>query len=108
MRYVIATVLLAGMASVCFGDTLLTTDGRKFEGTLVRQDESAVVFDVVRAGASTRITLDPREVLKITKGPIEQPPTAAPKAAPKPATKPTAVQSTAVADAPPQSPGPPP
>src|SRR5438552_3093002 len=104
MRYVIATVLLNGVVSICFGDTLLTTDGRKFEGTLIEQSESAVVFEVSRAGASTRITLDPRQVLKITKGPIDPPPTPAPKAAPNPATKPAAVQSVALADAPPAPP----
>jgi ATP-dependent protease ClpP protease subunit len=95
---------MIGAAAVCRADTLTTTDGRKLEGTLVRQDESAVVFDVSRAGAETRITLDPREVLKITKGPIEQPRSPAPRPTAKPATKPVAVSTAAAADAPPTPP----
>jgi ATP-dependent protease ClpP protease subunit len=107
MRYSIATLLLITFASVCAADTLVTTDGRKFEGTLVGQDESTVVFDVMRAGASTRITLDPREVLKVTKGPIEKSPNATPPAKPlsKPATKPVLAPSAALgADVPPTPP----
>ena len=89
-------LLLLSAACACHADTLTTTDGRKFEGTLVKQDESGVVFDVSKGGAETRITLDPREVLKISKGPAAglSTPTA------KPATKPGAIPS-ASADAPP-------
>src|SRR5262245_52956644 len=93
MRFVIALFLL-GVASVCLADTLVTNDGRKFEGTLVKQDESAVVFDVSRGGAETRITLDPKDVLKITKGPLVQPGSAAGKPATKPGAAPADVPPT--------------
>jgi membrane-bound ClpP family serine protease len=102
MRYSIVAMLLSSLVSLCAADTLVTTDGRKFEGTLVRQDESGVTFDVMRAGASTRITLDPREVLKITKGPVEPAPAATP--AGKPLTRPSVISPAAVADAPPTPP----
>src|SRR5213593_2758291 len=99
MRYIFVSLVLISAAAIS-ADTLTTTDGRKFEGTLVRQDESSVVFDVSKGGASTRITLDPREVLKVTKGPLEQP--AAPAA--KPATKPAAVSAALAQDAAPTPP----
>jgi len=100
MRNIFAALVLISAATVCIADTLTTTDGRKFEGTLVRQDETAVVFDINRGGASTRITLEPQEVLKVIKGPLVQP--AAPTA--KPATRPAAVSAAAAQDAPPTPP----
>jgi ATP-dependent protease ClpP protease subunit len=101
MRYFFVALLLTSATSVCVGDTLTTTDGRKFEGTLVRQDESAVVFDIARGGAETRITFDPREVLKVTKAPLVQPNSATAK----PATRPAAISAAAAAvDAPPTPP----
>ncbi|HEV8379416.1 MAG TPA: ATP-dependent Clp protease proteolytic subunit, partial [Tepidisphaeraceae bacterium] len=104
MRYFLAAQVLIGTTCICVADTLITTDGRKFEGTLVRQDESAVVFDVSRGGAETRITLDPREVLKVTKGPVVQPAAPGATLTAKPATKPAAVSAVAAADAPPTPP----
>jgi len=104
MRYLIAAVLILSVGAVCFADTLVTTDGRRFEGTLVQQNETTVVFDMVRGGASTRLTLDPREVVKVTKGPLEQPAAPAGKSTPKPATKPSAVSSSG--DVPPPTPPP--
>src|SRR6266850_963226 len=100
MRNIFAALVLISAATACIADTLTTTDGRKFEGTLVRQDETAVVFDVNRGGASTRITLEPQEVLKVIKGPLAQP--ASPTA--KPATRPAGVPAAAAQDAPPVPP----
>src|SRR3954462_15036615 len=100
MRYRFIALLLIGLASMCAADTLTTTDGRKFEGTLISQDESSVVFELSRGGASTRITLDPREVLKVIKCAPAQPAASASK----PATKPSAISAASAQDAPPTPP----
>jgi len=54
-----------------FADTLITKDGKVFEGRLVQQTDEKVIFEMHRFGAKVTKTFDADEVLSITKGKLK-------------------------------------
>lgn len=78
-RAVALTAVLLCATANCSADTLLTTDGRTFEGRLINQTSEKVVFEVVKYGIKGVVTLDPKEVASIKK---QEPTQTVPAAAP--------------------------
>jgi ATP-dependent protease ClpP protease subunit len=61
-------VLLA--ASLCAGDTLTTRDGHLYDGKVLRRNDSGVVFEVHKYGATMRMEFAARDVASISEGAV--------------------------------------
>jgi len=73
--------VLAGRAGA---DTLVTKEGRSFQGRLLKRDSAQVVFEIHQYGAVLTRTFKASEVQSITEGPLQ-----GPKTRPAPTSKPT-------------------
>ena len=70
-RIVLVLILLAAYPAV--GDTLVTKDGRVFEGRVVRQEEDQVVFEVQKYGAYMQVSLESKDVASVKTGASSKP-----------------------------------
>ena len=78
--------LLVVLSGAAWADTLVTTDGRTFEGRLISQTPEKVTFEVRKYGIKGIITFDAKEVSSVTK-------TEAPQTSPIPETAEPGVRS---------------
>lgn len=65
---VAAVGLLLFCVGAAFGDTLVTTSGKVYEGELISQSNGVIVFEVHKYGSVYRKTFNEEDVESITKG----------------------------------------
>ncbi len=76
---IIYILVMCALATAACADTLRLSDGRVFEGTIVEQTRSKIVFDAVISNITTRMNFKARDIESITLGtPATEPATAAP------------------------------
>ncbi len=83
MRWVAVSAFLVLMVSVVSADTLITMDGKTYEGRLVTRTDAKVVFAVVKYGVSMEMDFLPQDVKEIRQS--KTPPDATSKPASHPA-----------------------
>jgi len=68
MRLSRVLVCMMLLVSVAAADTLITTDGKRYEGRLIRRTAAKIVFEVVKYGVVMREDFLPQDVQVIRPG----------------------------------------
>jgi ATP-dependent protease ClpP protease subunit len=79
MKYLLVALILAAMPAL--GDTIMRKDGSTVTGTIVSEDDKAVVLEVVKYGVTARVPVLKTEISEIMKGPVPAPASPATKPA---------------------------
>ena len=74
-KLIVLVLLLSGLlfAAAAYADKLTLKDGRTFEGRLISQNDSEVIFEAHMGRARAKLSFPPNQVAKIEKGEIAPP-----------------------------------